>query len=370
MYEKQVFKDGLRVVTESGKSDRYFSNDETKELFTLGPKDQSLVMEKLWRSNGEKMTNFDDIETDDIPGILGFSRHDTLYQEKRPEEVKVDNSTMNKKSTHRSDGMKIFRPININSSLNHQVNLSKDIIDLTSDEDGPFSQTNETVDIHDIRESDNINEESIVNISLTSSHTSQKDNQKKEDITIFNIDDSFDSDSSIEEDNIEEDNIEDEIVEDEYEYIDDLNLFDSHPKVSSNIELNEVHINEDKITPIVTNTENSQSVVVGRLTPFLMINFSDDEEGESEEEKEEDDDMYNDPISNTSNVMPIFHPKSCLDEDETVQYELLLSQASLKESQGEYEEAGNLYVSAIGLCDEDIEIHKKLQVIGKKLEFI
>ena len=36
MYEKQVFKDGIRVVTESGTSSKYFSSNETKDLFTLG----------------------------------------------------------------------------------------------------------------------------------------------------------------------------------------------------------------------------------------------------------------------------------------------------------------------------------------------
>ena len=33
----KVFKDGIRVVTESGSSSRYFSHHETKDLFTLGP---------------------------------------------------------------------------------------------------------------------------------------------------------------------------------------------------------------------------------------------------------------------------------------------------------------------------------------------
>ena len=36
IYEKQVFKDGLRVLTESGQSSRYFSREETKEMFQLG----------------------------------------------------------------------------------------------------------------------------------------------------------------------------------------------------------------------------------------------------------------------------------------------------------------------------------------------
>jgi hypothetical protein len=38
MYVIQVFKDGLRVTSERGKtSERYFSDKETRELFTLSP---------------------------------------------------------------------------------------------------------------------------------------------------------------------------------------------------------------------------------------------------------------------------------------------------------------------------------------------
>ena len=48
MYEKQVFKDGLRVVSESGASSKYFSSEETRALFKLGPKEKSEVMLKLW----------------------------------------------------------------------------------------------------------------------------------------------------------------------------------------------------------------------------------------------------------------------------------------------------------------------------------
>lgn len=85
MYEKQVFKDGLRVVTESGNSSRYFSNNETKDLFTLGPAEKSLVMERLWEKNNNSLKSVDDTYGE-VPGILGFSRHDQLYAEVRPDE--------------------------------------------------------------------------------------------------------------------------------------------------------------------------------------------------------------------------------------------------------------------------------------------
>jgi len=84
MYEKQVFKDGVRVVTESGASStRYFSQDETSELFTLGPAGQSLVMEKLWKVSNSPMRDVSDT-CGPLKGVLGYSRHDTLYSEIRP----------------------------------------------------------------------------------------------------------------------------------------------------------------------------------------------------------------------------------------------------------------------------------------------
>ena len=85
MYEKQVFKDGIRVVTESGSSSRYFSRDETSELFKLGPVDQSVVMERLWTAaGGQSLREFPDTRGE-LPSVLGFTRHDTLYTEARPD---------------------------------------------------------------------------------------------------------------------------------------------------------------------------------------------------------------------------------------------------------------------------------------------
>ena len=81
MYEKQVFKDGVRVVTEQGQSLRYFSSNETKELFRLGPDRSSEVMSRLWGKAGEELKEFDCASTE-LPGVLGFTRHDTLYEEK------------------------------------------------------------------------------------------------------------------------------------------------------------------------------------------------------------------------------------------------------------------------------------------------
>ena len=96
MYEKQVFKDGVRVVTENGfVSSRYFSPKETS-IFELGPIGRSLVLEKLRalhdhtverlpepapaRHDGDKM--FDNNDSSYVTHYaLGMSRHDTLYDE-------------------------------------------------------------------------------------------------------------------------------------------------------------------------------------------------------------------------------------------------------------------------------------------------
>jgi hypothetical protein len=37
-------------------------------------------MEKLWDKSKEEIHELDDLGEGDIPGVLGFTRHDTLYQ--------------------------------------------------------------------------------------------------------------------------------------------------------------------------------------------------------------------------------------------------------------------------------------------------
>ena len=89
MYEKQVFKDGIRVLTESGDvSSRYFSSKETSELFKIGPVGRSLVMEKLQGIAGHTIHGLpeeaheDEVSaTDSLLYALGATRHDTPYSE-------------------------------------------------------------------------------------------------------------------------------------------------------------------------------------------------------------------------------------------------------------------------------------------------
>lgn len=81
MYEKQVFKDGVRILTEKGSSSSYFSSQETSELFNLGPPDSSEVYDRLPESF--KFTSIPDVRGQ-LSRVIGYSRHDVLYDESGP----------------------------------------------------------------------------------------------------------------------------------------------------------------------------------------------------------------------------------------------------------------------------------------------
>jgi superfamily II DNA or RNA helicase len=112
MYEKQVFKDGLRVVTEQGESAKYFSSEETKQLFAPPPKEgevfhnSSSVMEMMWRVSGEKIRHDQCPDGISIP-CLGYSRHDNLYSSLPIAQHQNTKSTggirANNNSTHSAD---------------------------------------------------------------------------------------------------------------------------------------------------------------------------------------------------------------------------------------------------------------------------
>ena len=53
----------------------------------MGSADQSVVMEKLWNiTGGNEMRTFDDTRGD-LKGVLGYTRHDELYSEVRPQDI-------------------------------------------------------------------------------------------------------------------------------------------------------------------------------------------------------------------------------------------------------------------------------------------
>lgn len=96
MYEKQVFKDGVRVLAENGGvSSRYFSSQETTKLFVLGPIGRSLVMERLREIAGTTIGSMPGPSADGDGELLsvhalGITRHDTLYDEKKNENPLLD----------------------------------------------------------------------------------------------------------------------------------------------------------------------------------------------------------------------------------------------------------------------------------------
>lgn len=113
MYEKQVFKDGVRVVTENGDDDshyqKYFSHSETSDLFRTITIDNTDVLQRFWTLGGKKMISCSDLNKNtpiplgmenaenaeetqksdgiyysdtvpsDIKGVCGYTRHDMLY---------------------------------------------------------------------------------------------------------------------------------------------------------------------------------------------------------------------------------------------------------------------------------------------------
>ena len=91
MYEKQVFKDGLRrtILTNGGDAtERYFDKNDLKRMFTLDPIGHCEMMQKLnigvkVESNDKNMLSF----MENHPSIIGFSSHDLVYTK---EEINVD----------------------------------------------------------------------------------------------------------------------------------------------------------------------------------------------------------------------------------------------------------------------------------------
>lgn len=86
MYEKQIFKDGLRrVVTTNASSNthRYFDKTELSKLFNLAPKGVCGVMQKLEAQGrlGAVENSTQKRFFDRHAGVVGLSSHDAVYKE-------------------------------------------------------------------------------------------------------------------------------------------------------------------------------------------------------------------------------------------------------------------------------------------------
>ncbi|CAM9637110.1 unnamed protein product [Chrysoparadoxa australica] len=105
MYEKQVFKDGLRRTVmdrrKQAKVGRYFSRKDLKDLFRLGEPGVCRVLDQLEEKHGAVMDMLKRSEVDferdlvkeeghllylsTLEGVLGTSLHDCLYLDAKPE---------------------------------------------------------------------------------------------------------------------------------------------------------------------------------------------------------------------------------------------------------------------------------------------
>jgi hypothetical protein len=79
--------------------------------------DKSVVLEKLWNSSGSTINDVPDTQGP-LPGVLGFSRHDNLYQEGASEDDKLRPSEQPKHSRH-TDTDENSRPVHYNSVMSN-----------------------------------------------------------------------------------------------------------------------------------------------------------------------------------------------------------------------------------------------------------
>jgi hypothetical protein len=88
MYEKQVFKEGIRrtlLDSKGAATDRYFCREDLKRLFTLSPAGQCEMLERIrMLDNGHPPTSPTEVGgtsrlLEKHPSIVGLSSHDSLY---------------------------------------------------------------------------------------------------------------------------------------------------------------------------------------------------------------------------------------------------------------------------------------------------
>ena len=89
MYEKQVFKDGLRrtlLATSGVATDRYFTKEDLKRLFTLSPVGVCEMLDRIRAFKGSQTTSpAGRLGTlnllENHPSVVGISSHDALYKD-------------------------------------------------------------------------------------------------------------------------------------------------------------------------------------------------------------------------------------------------------------------------------------------------
>ena len=102
MYEKQIYKDGIkRVVLSSDSSTaRYFDNSELKDLFKLAPPGECATLEKFNNRNSSKVPSLGSSGKPSFlskhPSVIGVASHDALYA---ATSVDVDLTSPNKSDT-------------------------------------------------------------------------------------------------------------------------------------------------------------------------------------------------------------------------------------------------------------------------------
>ena len=127
MYEKQVYKDGIKrvVLSNAGATARYFDHAELKDLFKLAPEGVSATLEKFNKKSDNNAAESSGKQSflTKHPMVIGVASHDVLYS---TIEIDVDDDAPFSRLPYQKTGgiRKGVTPLNAQ-------------IDLTIDDDSP-----------------------------------------------------------------------------------------------------------------------------------------------------------------------------------------------------------------------------------------
>jgi hypothetical protein len=330
MYEKQVFKDGLRIITESGNTKfRYFSQEETTELFKLSAVGKSDVMEKLWSLGGESITSSPDDHGESIAGVMGYTRHDKLYDE-------------TKERGHAK------------AAVNTVEREAAEIIDLTS--------CDNIIDCQELsaHEQDlNIDSKSVVVLN---------DDEELDDP----VEPEQDSSPTCQAEEFVQDSSTDDDVQDLVDGLQNVTILDTTTNVTFS--------SQSPSQPVVHVPRTAR-----KQRNFILIESSDDgsscdspSDAEDQSIKQSTDlseheggssppmidtiaaELDQSLSSNRIAMLTCERRLDMLDEDERYAYQSALTLAREAESCGDNNLAVKKFIEAIEICDEDIKLHEKL----------